>query len=190
MFIPIEPAFLVALHEDEGLWRYAYEREVLLVGPTTLLFVIRIVDNLWQQELQARSVQDVMNRGAELYDKFVGFVTDLEAVGNSLRGADKSYTNAMKKLTDGRGNLIRQVELLKQLGIRTSKQMPRGLLDEVEMDPEVREPELELPAATVETAKTEELTQTEEPAQTEELFQTEERGQTEESVGPDWRRGI
>ena len=129
MFVPIEPAFLVALHEDEGLWRYAYEKEVLLVGPTTLLFVIRIVDNLWQQELQARSVQDVMNRGAELYDKFVNFVSDLEAVGKSLRGADQSYSNAMKKLSEGRGNLIRQVELLKQLGIRTSKQMPRGLLD-------------------------------------------------------------
>jgi DNA recombination protein RmuC len=142
MFIPIEPAFLEALHEDEGLWRYAYEKEVLLVGPTTLLFVIRIVDNLWQQELQARSVQDVMNRGAELYDKFVGFVSDLEAVGKSLRGADQSYSNAMKKLTEGRGNLIRQVELLKQLGIRTSKQMPRGLLD----DAEVEEPGLALAA--------------------------------------------
>ncbi len=129
MFIPIEPAFLEALHEDEALWRYAYEKEVLVVGPTTLLFVIRIVDNLWQNELQARSVQDVMNRGAELYDKFVNFVGDLEAVGKSLRGADQSYSNAMKKLGEGRGNLIRQVEMLKQLGIRTGKSLPRGLLD-------------------------------------------------------------
>jgi len=129
MFVPIEPAFLVALHEDEALWRYAYEKEVLLVGPTTLLFVIRIVDNLWQQELQARSVQDVMNRGAELYDKFVGFVSDLEAVGKSLRGADASYSNAMKKLSEGRGNLIRQVEMLKGLGVRTGKSLPRNLLD-------------------------------------------------------------
>jgi DNA recombination protein RmuC len=102
---------------------------VLIVGPTTLLFVIRIVDNLWQNELQARSVQDVMNRGAELYDKFVNFVSDLEAVGKSLRGADQSYSNAMKKLGEGRGNLIRQVEMLKQLGIRTGKSLPRGLLD-------------------------------------------------------------
>jgi DNA recombination protein RmuC len=136
MFVPIEPAFLVALHEDEGLWRYAYEREVLLVGPTTLLFVIRIVDNLWQQELQARSVQDVMNRGAELYDKFVGFVSDLEAVGKSLRGADLSYSNAMKKLSEGRGNLIRQVELLKGLGVRTGKSLPRNLLDSAGADEE------------------------------------------------------
>jgi len=129
MFVPIEPAFLVALQEDEGLWRYAYEKEVLLVGPTTLLFVIRIVDNLWQQELQARGVRDVMNRGAELYDKFVGFVSDLEAIGRSLRWADQSYSSAMKKLSEGRGNLIRQVEMLKELGVRTSKSMPRNLLD-------------------------------------------------------------
>ncbi len=129
MFIPIEPAFLEALREDEELWHYAYQKEVLLVGPTTLLFVIRIVDNLWQQELQARSVKDVMNRGAELYDKFVGFVSDLEAVGKSLHGADLSYNNAMKKLSEGRGNLIRQVELLKELGVRPGKSLPRNLLD-------------------------------------------------------------
>jgi len=70
-----------------------------------------------------------MSRGAELYDKFVNFVSDLEAVGKSLRGADQSYSSAMKKLGEGRGNLIRQVEMLKQLGIRTSKSLPRGLLD-------------------------------------------------------------
>ena len=129
MFVPIEPAFLTALHQDENLWRYAYEREVLLVGPTTLLFVIRIVDNLWQQELQARGVREVMERGAELYDKFVNFVADLEAVGKSLRSAEGSYTNAMKKLSEGRGNLVRQVEMLKDLGVRSAKSLPRGLLD-------------------------------------------------------------
>jgi DNA recombination protein RmuC len=149
MFVPIEPAFLVALHEDEGLWRYAYEKEVLLVGPTTLLFVIRIVDNLWQQELQARSVQDVMNRGAELYDKFVGFVSDLEAVGKSLRGADQSYSSAMKKLSEGRGNLIRQVELLKGLGVRTGKALPRNLLDTAGVD----EPGLTLAAEAEESVE-------------------------------------
>jgi DNA recombination protein RmuC len=136
MFVPIEPAFLTALHKDENLWRYAYEREVLLVGPTTLLFVIRIVDNLWQQELQARGVREVMERGAELYDKFVGFVADLEAVGKSLRGADASYTNAMKKLSEGRGNLVRQVEMLKDLGVRSAKSLPRGLLDAAGADGE------------------------------------------------------
>jgi DNA recombination protein RmuC len=151
MFVPIEPAFLVALHEDEGLWRYGYEKQVLLVGPTTLLFVIRIVDNLWQQELQARSVQDVMNRGTELYDKFVGFVSDLEAVGKSLRGADQSYSNAMKKLSEGRGNLIRQVEMLKELGVRTGKSLPRNLLDSAGAE----ESGLALAAATEENGEAE-----------------------------------
>lgn len=151
MFVPIEPAFLTALHEDEGLWRYAYEKEVLLVGPTTLLFVIRIVDNLWQQELQARSVQDVMNRGAELYDKFVNFVSDLEAVGKSLRSADDSYGKAMKKLSEGRGNLIRQVEMLRGLGVRTGKSLPRNLLDAAGVD----EPGLALAAQADEPSESE-----------------------------------
>jgi DNA recombination protein RmuC len=129
MFVPIEPAFLSALHEDENLWRYAYEKEILLVGPTTLLFVIRIVDNLWQQELQARNVQEVMDRGAALYEKFVNFVSDLEGVGNALRNVDKCYTGAMKKLSEGPGNLVRQVEMLKQLGVKSSKSLPKSLLD-------------------------------------------------------------
>ena len=103
----------------------AYKQGILLVGPTTLLYIIRIVNVLWQQELQARSVRDVMNRGADLYEKFVGFVSDLEAVGKNLRAADQSYLTAMKKLCEGRGNLLRQVEMLKQLGIRTSKSLPQ-----------------------------------------------------------------
>jgi DNA recombination protein RmuC len=129
MFVPIEPAFLSALHEDESLWRYAYEKEVLLVGPTTLLFVIRIVDNLWQQEMQARNVQEVMDRGAALYEKFVGFVSDLEAIGANLRKVDQCYTGAMKKLSEGPGNLIGQVEKLKKLGLKSSKSLPKNLLD-------------------------------------------------------------
>ncbi len=151
MFVPIEPAFLMALQADAELWADAYKQGILLVGPTTLLYVIRIVSVLWQQDVQARSVQDVMDRGAELYDKFVGFVGDLEAVGKSLRGADQSYTNAMKKLTEGRGNLIRQVELLKQLGIRTSKQIPRALLDDAEFE----EPGLALAAEAEQSAEAE-----------------------------------
>ena len=129
MFVPIEPAFLLALQNDSELWADAYQQGILLVGPTTLLYIIRIVNVLWQQEVQARSVRDVMDRGAELYDKFANFVSDLEAVGKALRAADQSYGTAMKKLSEGRGNLLRQVEMLKQLGIRTSKSLPRNLLD-------------------------------------------------------------
>jgi DNA recombination protein RmuC len=136
MFVPVEPAFLMALQSDTELWADAYKQGILLVGPTTLLYVIRIVNVLWQQERQARNVRDVMERGSELYEKFVGFVTDMEVIGDNLRKTDQSYTNAMKKLADGRGNLIRQVELLKKLGLRTNKSIPRALLDRADVDQE------------------------------------------------------
>lgn len=134
MFIPIEPAFLMALQADGELWAEAYKQGILLVGPTTLLYVIRIVNVLWQQERQARNVREVMERGSELYEKFVGFVTDMEVLGDSLRKSDQHYSNAMKKLADGRGNLIRQVELLKKLGLRTNKSIPKNLLDRADVD--------------------------------------------------------
>jgi DNA recombination protein RmuC len=136
MFVPIEPAFLMALQCDGDLWADAYKQGILLVGPTTLLYVIRIVNVLWQQERQARNVREVMDRGTELYEKFVGFVTDMEMIGESLRRTDQNYTNAMKKLADGRGNLIRQVEMLRKLGLRTNKSIPRNLLDRAEVDQE------------------------------------------------------
>jgi DNA recombination protein RmuC len=146
MFIPIEPAFLLAMQESADLWREAYDRNVLLVGPTTLLFVIRIVDNLWQQEQQARSVQDIVDRGTKLYEKFVNFIADLNKVGESLRLADQSYQNALGKLSTGPGNLVRQVEMLKKAGIRTNKQLPTKLLDQAGIDAE-EQAELSLAAS-------------------------------------------
>ncbi len=149
MFIPIEPAFLLALQNDENLWSDAYRQGILLVGPTTLLYVIRIVHVLWQQELQAKSVQDVMDRGTALYEKFVGFVSDMESIGKGIRAADQSYANAIKKLSEGPGNLVRQVEMLRKLGIRTTKSLPKNLLDSAEAD----EPSLALAASADESAK-------------------------------------
>jgi DNA recombination protein RmuC len=134
MFIPIEPAFLIALQSDGDLWADAYKQGILLVGPTTLLYVIRIINVLWQQERQARNVRDVMKRGTELYEKFAGFVTDMELIGDSLRKTDRHYGEAMKKLADGRGNLIRQVEMLKELGLRTNKSIPKNLLERADVD--------------------------------------------------------
>ena len=134
MFVPIEPAFLMAIQADGDLWADAYKQGILLVGPTTLLYVIRIVDVLWQQERQARNVQLIMDRGTKLYEKFAGFVTDMEMIGDGIRRADQNYANAMKKLADGPGNLIGQVEKLKELGIRTNKSIPRKLLDRAAVD--------------------------------------------------------
>ena len=134
MFVPVEPAFLMALQADGELWADAYKQGILLVGPTTLLYVIRIVDVLWQQERQARNFERIMDRGTKLYEKFAGFVTDMDIIGDNIRKADQSYSNAMKKLAEGPGNLIGQVEKLKELGIRTNKSIPRKLLDRAAVD--------------------------------------------------------
>ena len=130
MFVPIEPAFLLALQNDESLWHDAYSKGVLLSGPTTVLFVIRIVADLWRQELQAQNVEKVMKRGAELYDKFVGFVGNLESVGDAIMIARRAYEDASRQLSTGPGNLVRQVEMLRELGVAPKKkQIPQGLLD-------------------------------------------------------------
>ena len=134
MFVPVEPALLMGFQADRELWADAYKQGILLVGPTTLLYVIRIVDVLWQQERQARNVQLIMDRGTKLYEKFAGFVTDMDIIGDNLRKADQTYNSAMNKLAEGPGNLIGQVEKLKELGIRTNKSIPRKLLDRAAVD--------------------------------------------------------
>jgi DNA recombination protein RmuC len=134
MFVPVEPAFMLAMQEDDGLWLDAYQKGVLLAGPTTVLFVVRIVENLWKQEQQVRNVKEVMKRGALLYDKFVGFVTDMERIGKSLQGTKEIYEDAMGKLKTADGNLIGQVEKLKRLGVRSAKSLPKTLLDAAEVE--------------------------------------------------------
>lgn len=134
MFIPVEPAFLIALQNDADLWADAYRQGILLVGPTTLLYIIRIVNVLWQQETQARNVKEVMDRGAKLYEKFAGFVNDMEAVGKSLRDASSCYEDARNKLSIGPGNLIKQVEMLRQLGVKPRKTLPQKFLEAAEVD--------------------------------------------------------
>jgi DNA recombination protein RmuC len=129
MFIPVEPAFMLAIQEDDNIWLDAYQKGVLLAGPTTVLFVVRIVENLWRQEQQAKNVQKVMERGEKLYDKFVGFVDDLELVGNRISDAGQSYREAFSKLTSGRENLVRQVEMLRELGLKPKKKLKPKLLE-------------------------------------------------------------
>lgn len=129
MFVPIEPAFLLALQNDESLWHDAYSKNVLLCGPTTVLFVVRIVEDLWRQEKQAQSVEKVMKRGADLYDKFVGFAANLEQVGAALLSARKAFDQAHKQLATGPGNLVRQVDQLRNFGVKPRKQLSPKLLD-------------------------------------------------------------
>jgi DNA recombination protein RmuC len=127
LFVPIEPAFLLALETDNNLWVGAWEKNILLVSPSTLLFVVRTVAHLWRQEEQVRNVQDIAKRGADLYDKFVGFVDDLSALGAQLERTRATYDATMGKLATGRGNLVRQVEMLRALGVQPAKRLPRQL---------------------------------------------------------------
>lgn len=129
MFVPIEPAYILAIANDNKLWQDAWQKNVLLVSPSTFLFVVRTVANLWRQEVQKRSVQDIFKRGAELYDKFVGFVEDLRKVGEQLGKATESYESAWAKFFTGRGNAIRQAELLRELGVKPTKSLPSELVE-------------------------------------------------------------
>ncbi|WP_018988359.1 DNA recombination protein RmuC [Aromatoleum toluclasticum] len=132
MFVPVEPAFMLAVTHDRELFMDAWQKNVLLVSPSTLLFVVRTVAHLWRQEAQNRNAQDIAKRGAELYDKLVGFVEDLDSVGNRLEQAQKAYHAAHNKLASGRGNVIRQAEMLKQLGVKPAKVLPEALVEAAE----------------------------------------------------------
>ncbi|MWW92332.1 DNA recombination protein RmuC, partial [Francisella tularensis] len=135
MFIPIEGALLLALDNDASLYDEAFKQKIILVSPTTLLVALRAVENTWRYEKQAQSITDIYTRAEELYKKFVGFVEDLEKVGKSINDANKSYENAFSKLKTGRGNLIGQVEKLKQVSnIRTKKELDSNLVENAVSD--------------------------------------------------------
>ncbi len=129
MFIPIEPAFMVAVTNDQQLFMDAWERNVLLVSPSTLLFVVRTVAHLWRQEAQNRNAQEIAKRGAELYDRLTTFVEDLRSVGDKLTAAQSAYTNAERRLSIGKGNVIRQAEMLRELGVKPTKHLNKTLVD-------------------------------------------------------------
>ncbi len=129
MFVPIEPAFMLAVANDESLFMEAWQRNVLLVSPSTLLFVVRTIAHLWRQEAQTRNAQDIARKGADLYDKLAAFVGDLQKVGAKLKDAQSAYDEAEKRLSTGRGNVIRQAEMLRDLGVKATKALPNALVD-------------------------------------------------------------
>lgn len=135
MFVPIEPAFMLALAHEGSLWQEAWDRNVLLVSRTTLLFVLRTVAQLWRQERQTRNVEEIVRRGGELYDKLAAFAKDLTDVGKSLDAARQSYDEAYRKLATGKGNAIRQAEMLKALGVKPAKALPLALVEEALGEP-------------------------------------------------------
>lgn len=130
MFIPIEPAFALAISSDIALWQEAWNKNVLIVSPSTLLFVIRTVAHIWRQERQNQNAQEIAERGGRLYDKFKSFVDDLEKVGERIRQTQDSYERARGKLCNGSGNLIRQAEMLKELGVKPKRSIREEILEE------------------------------------------------------------
>ena len=140
MFMPIESAFLLAVTQDSHIWEDAWSKNILLVSPSTLLFVLRTVDHLRRQEQQYKNAQEIAKAGASLYDKIVGFVTDMEKLGKSIRQASDHYDTAFNKLSKGRGNALRQAEMLKSLGVQPSKQLPTDQIDDLELIDEIVKP--------------------------------------------------
>ncbi|MDR2951343.1 MAG: DNA recombination protein RmuC [Prevotella sp.] len=124
MFIPNEPAYILAMQLDSTLWDYAYRKRILLISPTNLIASLKVVADLWKREYQSRNALEIAKRGAALYDKFAGFVETLQDVGKNIDRSQKAYEKAFSQLKDGNGNLIRQAEMLKELGIKAQKDLP------------------------------------------------------------------
>ena len=130
MFVPVEAAFLEALRNDPALYEDAYARKIVIVGPSNLLASLRMVAHLWRTDQQTRNAEFVFKRAAGLYEKFVGFLDDLEDVGEALERAQKAQQLAMNKLGRGRGNLIRRADELRKLGAAPKEPIPQKFLDE------------------------------------------------------------
>lgn len=130
MFIPSEPAYIAAMQGDSNLWSFAYEKRILLMNPTNLITSLKLIVDLWKREYQNRNAQAIADRGALLYDKFVGFIENLQDVGDKLNKAETAYQSAFKQLSSGPGNLITQATELKKLGVKSKKQLAKDLIQE------------------------------------------------------------
>jgi len=133
MFVPIEPAYLLALNNNNSLYLEALDKNVVMVSTSTLLATLSTVSSMWRQENQKKNVLEIANQAGRLYDQFVNLTDDLIKVGNQLKTVQGSYDTSMKKLT-GKGNLIKKVEKIKELGAKTSKVMNKSLLDRATED--------------------------------------------------------
>ncbi|MEO9209751.1 MAG: DNA recombination protein RmuC [Ginsengibacter sp.] len=129
MFIPSEPAYIAALQHDNDLWNFAYEKRILLLSPTNLITSLKLIVDLWKREYQNQNALEIADRGAKLYDKFVGFVENLNGVGDHLDKARNRYDEAFKQLSTGNDNLVLQATKLKNLGLKTKKELADGLVD-------------------------------------------------------------
>ncbi|MES2795443.1 MAG: DNA recombination protein RmuC [Bacteroidota bacterium] len=131
MFVPNESAYIAAMKGDAELWSFAYEKRILILSPTNLITSLKLILDLWKRENQNRNAIEIAERGAKLYDKFVGFVENLQDVGEHLNKAQGKYHEAYKQLSTGTDNLVVQATKLKSLGLKTKKELPVGLLNEL-----------------------------------------------------------
>jgi DNA recombination protein RmuC len=129
MFMPIEAAFSTVFQQDENLFGEALTKNIIIVTPTTLLATLRTVENIWQFEHQSKNSLEIARRAGIMYDKFRGFLEEMEKIGKQLSTCHSTYDNALLKLTQGRGNLIAQAEQLKELGIQIKKEIPASITD-------------------------------------------------------------
>ena len=132
LFMPIESAFSAAIQFDADLFNYAWEKKIVIVSPTTLLATLRTVASIWKHEKQTQNALEIARQGGALYDKFVGFLKDLENLGLQINRVSKTYDDAHNKLVDGTGNLIKRVEDLKKLGAKASKSLPEKYIENIE----------------------------------------------------------
>ena len=128
MFIPIEPAYLLAVQGDSELWEYAYVKKILLVSPTNLIACLKLINDLWIKDRQSKNAREIVKRGERLLEKLAGFVESFEKIGASIKKADNAYSEALGQLRDGRGSLITQAMQLKELGLNPKKALPGSML--------------------------------------------------------------
>lgn len=142
MFVPIEPAFLLAVDQAPDLVKLALDNNIMLVSPTNLLVALRTINNIWQYEYQNQNAQKIAVSAGKLYDKFHGFVTDMEKIGRSLDTTQKAYDAALNKLSSGKGNLVKQVEDFRAMGVQTKKKLDQSLLDKAGVEDTDNQPGL------------------------------------------------
>ena len=124
MFMPVEPAYILAIQADKNLWSYAYSKRILIMSPTNLIACLKIIDDLWKRELQSKNAMTIVNRGEKLYNKFVSFTESILEIGRKLNDSQKAYDNALNQMKEGKGNLLWQAESLRNLGLKSEKKIP------------------------------------------------------------------
>jgi DNA recombination protein RmuC len=132
LFIPLEPAFATALNEDVTLYNKAFEKNIVIVTPSTLLATLRTIDSMWANQKQQENAFEIARQAGALYDKFQGFVDDLIKVGKKIDESKVEYGLAMNKLVDGKGNLVTSVERLKKMGAKAKKALPESIINRAE----------------------------------------------------------